>query len=163
MYVQDKEFLDTLNSSGIRQHFHRTMNIPTIKEIFHCLDSEVDLDDILHSPASQLYCTFYCNMCEYVLKYRVRPGDQRRKIDDERLYANFRLIAHEDCFEDLLVEDIPRRPRKPANKKRLPPSKVLPLSQSDSSFKIFNPPSTYKPRPGKRALARSQQRIGEGS
>lgn len=117
MYTQDREFIDTLNSSGIHQYFHRNMNVPTIKEVFHCLDSEVDLDDILNSPASQLYCTFYCNMCEYVLEYRVRPGEQRSKINDEKLFSSFRLIAYEDCFEDLVVEDIPLRSRKPANMK----------------------------------------------
>jgi len=138
--------MQILNTHGIRQHFARILNIHTIKEIFHCLNREVDLDDIFNPPAAELNCTFYSNMCEYVLENRVKPGNNRSKANDDKLFESFRLIAHEEAFADLEVEDIPVRPRKPANKKRHPEVKPVALSQSDDAFKIFGPSGGVTPR-----------------
>jgi hypothetical protein len=156
VYSKDKEFLDTLNSGGIRQSFYRILNVPILKEIFHCLDCEVDLDDIFNSPAAVLYSTFYCNMSDYVLQHRVKPGNQRSKLNDEKLFEYFRKLAHEKCFADLDVDDIPLRPRRPSNKKRIHKHQNVPLSEEDDAFKTFGPPIGFKPRLSKKANATGQ-------
>jgi len=60
------------------------LNISTIKDIFHCPNGGVDLDDIFNPPAAELYCTFYSNICDYV-ENRVKPGNNRSKANDDEL------------------------------------------------------------------------------
>lgn len=150
--------MDTLDSSEVSQHFYNGIELPMIKEIFHCLDADVYLDDIFNSPVSALYCTFYSNMCDVVLQHRVKPGENRSKLDDRKIYENFRKLARMEWFADIDVVDIPIRPREPPKKKRPQNSEMVPLRQRDPDFEIFGTPPGLERRESKVAMAEAAQK-----
>jgi hypothetical protein len=136
----EKEIMSDMNPSGLRKHFFRKLNVPTIKEIFHVIDVVVDLDEIFSSAASGLYTTVYANMAAYTLEHRIKPGSNRTLEDDKKFFRAFKDLAHESKFQDIEVEDLPIRARKPANKKRMTEMNTAPLSERDDSFLFFGPP-----------------------
>lgn len=161
VYSKDPETLTEMNAAGIRKRFFKGLNPPIIKDIFHVLNCEINYDDIFTSAASPLYTTFYANMCAYVLQHRVRTGDTRTVADDKALFQNFKDIAKETAFSKITLEDLPLRPRKPANVKRMKINKAAPLSTRDLSFKFFGPPPGFKSRPPK--VATPALAISDGS
>jgi hypothetical protein len=80
----EKEIMSDMNPSGLRKHFFRKLNVPTIKEIFHVIDVVVDLDEIFSSAASGLYTTVYANMAAYTLVTGM-PGHARKDQTEGRV------------------------------------------------------------------------------
>lgn len=125
----------------VRNYFHMNMNIYSLKSVFHILAQDVDLDKIFTSPACELYCTMYCNMCFYVWQVRVKNNSGNiKKYEEKELFARFRLLAREKNFDSVRVEDIPRPPPKPVSKKRTKIGELTPLSTSDTNFRVFGLP-----------------------
>ncbi|KAI5845318.1 hypothetical protein BZA05DRAFT_421397 [Tricharina praecox] len=113
VWKKDRMVLETLYPTAVCQYFYARLDLATMKKIFKCIGTEVDLNDIFNSPAAELYSTFYCNICDYVLQHCVKPGSNRTKHDDDQLYDSCRLIAREEKFDHLDVDDIPVLPMKP--------------------------------------------------
>jgi hypothetical protein len=108
-YDADRDKVGDLTSAGVRNHFYRGMNEPVLKQVFHVLNQDVDISEILNSAASSLYCTLFSNMCAYILQHRVKL-DGRTAADDEVIFRNFRDLAREEAFKDITTEDIPLPP-----------------------------------------------------
>ncbi|KAF8054542.1 hypothetical protein FPV67DRAFT_1682530 [Lyophyllum atratum] len=106
VWKNDRIILENRCSIGFAQYFHALLDLAILKDIFKCIGTEVDLNDLFNSPAAELYSTFYCNICNYVLQHCVKPGSNRTKHDDDQLYECFRLIAREKKFYYLDVDDI---------------------------------------------------------
>lgn len=138
--------LATLGEAGIRLFFHQSMNLYSLKFVFHVLASDVDLDQIFTSPLCDLYCTMYTNMCYYVWHAEVKNASGIKQEDEKALFERFRLLARERAFNNVHVSDIPRPPPKPVSKKRTKIGQLTPLSSTDTQFRVFGlPPAALLP------------------
>jgi hypothetical protein len=160
VYDADRDGVGDLSSAGVRNHFYRGMNEPILKHVFHVLNQDVDISEILNSAASFLYCTLFSNMCAYILQHRVKL-DGRTAADDEVIFRNFRDLASEEAFKDITTEDIPLRPRKATRAKRIIKEKRPPLSKRDQAFRVFGPPPGITPRQPILVQRREQQLMEE--
>ena len=67
--------------------------------------------------------------------------------DDQAIFMAFKDIAKEKTFQDVSIEDIPIRARKPSSMKRMKTKQTEPISVRDKGFKFFTHPPGFKPRP----------------
>lgn len=131
-----------MDDAQLREFFYATMNLYSIRRVFHVLSQDVDLEKIFTTKPAALYCTMYTNMCFYVFQARIKNEGDIRKRDEAELFLKFRLVAREDCFKNITVEDLPRPPPKPVSKKRTKIAQITPLSASNAQFRVFGPPPT---------------------
>jgi hypothetical protein len=162
VYDADKETLSELTASGVRNHFYRGLNEQTVKYVFHVLNPDIDLSEVLNSAACSLYCTLFTNMCAYILEHRVKVVD-RTATADELIFRNFKDCAMEDVFKNVTPDDIPLRPRKPTGAKRQRREKLPPLSKRDDAFRVYGPPPGITPRQPKAVVELEQQEASEAT
>ncbi|KAI5814425.1 hypothetical protein BZA77DRAFT_295123 [Pyronema omphalodes] len=114
-YQKDKDILDYLNPTGIRNYFARGLNNTVMQEVFHVLNPDVDTAVIIGSAVDGLYTTFFAETCKDIFLHRVQAQAQaqaREREEEDPVFENFKAYAYDPGFEDITIVDIPLQPRK---------------------------------------------------
>jgi hypothetical protein len=146
IWQKDSDHIATLLDGECRTYFHRGLTQEVLNKVFFVLREVIDLDMIFHSPACELYCTTFANLCAYVLKYRVNIGTKKRThSDNKKVCTAFKDCPKEARFRHIRIQDLPRAASSRPVKRRRQNTPLVPLSDRDQDFQFFGAPPGLMP------------------
>jgi hypothetical protein len=146
IWHKDSDHIATLLDGERRTYFHRGLTQEVLNKVFFVLRDVIDLDKIFESPACELYCTTFANLCAYVLKYRVNIGTKKRSDrDNKKVCTALKDCPKEARFQNIRVQDLPRAASLRTDKRRRQDRPLVPLSDRDPDFRFFGAPPGFMP------------------